>query len=201
MQIEEKYGNGPMNALLLSVLPLVLAFAELLPSHSAGAQQSITPENHQAAAAEQEMKQDVEVTLATIIQSGSTNTRGYTVVIHNDGSATAEIGSANVGLRTEPAQSQQFPPGTIDTKTLRRLLVEIGDVSKIPAGGCAKPVSFGTRTQITYASKTSGDLKCIRQQASGVDQAPLKASENLGGFVQTTLGRLKINDRRIESNR
>jgi hypothetical protein len=201
MQIEKRCGNGPMNALLLSVLPMFLAFVGLLPSHSAAAQQTITPENHQAAAAKQEMKQDVEGTLATITQSGSTNTRGYTVVIHNDGSATAEIGSGSVVLRTEPTRSQHFPPGTIDTKALRRLLTEIGDVSKIPTGGCAKSVSFGTRTQITYASKTSGDLQCIRQQESGIDQAPLKASEDLGRFVQKTLGQLKINGRRIESNR
>ncbi len=60
-------------------------------------------------------------------------------------------------------------------------------------------VSFGTRTQITYAGKTSGDLQCIRQQASNIDQAPLQASEALGRFVQTTLGRLKINDRGIGS--
>jgi len=197
MPIEKKYGNRPMNALLLCVLPLLLAFAELPPSHSAASQQAITPENRQATVAEQ----DVEGTLATITQSGSTNTRGYTVVIHNDGSATAEIGSAGVGLRTEPARSQQFPPGTIDVKTLRRLLTEIGDVSKIPTGGCAKSVSFGTRTQITYASRTSGDLQCIRQPASGVDQALLKASEDLGRFVRTTLGQLKINDKRIELNR
>jgi hypothetical protein len=201
MQIENKSGNGPMNAVLLSVLPLLLAFAELLLSNPVAAQQKITPENNQATAtAEQETKQGVEGILATITQSRSTNTRGYKVVIHNDGSATAEISRASFGLRTEPSRSQQFPPGAIDTKTLRRLLTEIGDVSRIPTVGCAKSVSFGTRTQITYASKTSGDLQCIRAQASDVDQAPLQISEDLGRFVQTTLGQLKINDRRIGSN-
>jgi hypothetical protein len=186
MQIEKKYGNGPTNAFLLSV-PLVLVFAGLLPSNPAAAQQAITPQNHQATA---EQETGVKAILATITQSRSTNTLGYRIVIYNDGSATAEIGGASSALRTEPSRSQQFPPGAIDTKTLRRLLTEIGDVSKIPTGGCAKSVSFGTRTQITYASKTSGDLQCIRQQAS----------EDLGRFVQTTLGQLKINDRRIGSN-
>jgi hypothetical protein len=191
-----------MNALLTSVLPLLLAFAELLLSNPVAAQQTITPESNQATAtaAEQETKQGVEGILATITQSRSTNTRGYRVVIHNDGSATAEIGGASFGPGIEPSRSQQFPPGTIDIKTLRRLLTEIGDVSRIPTGGCAKSVSFGTRTQITYASKTSGDLQCIRQQASDGDHAPLQVSEDLGRFVQTTLGQLKINDRRIGSN-
>jgi hypothetical protein len=198
VQIEKKHCNGSIR--LLSVLPLVLVFAGLFSSNPVAALQAITPGNHQATA-EQEVKQGVEGILATITQSRSTNTRGYEVVIHNDGSATAEIGGTNFGLRTEPSRSQQFPPGTIDTKTLRRMLIEIGDVSRIPTGGCAKSVSFGTRTQITYASKTSGDLQCIRRQASDVDQAPLQASEDLGRFVQTTLGQLKINDRRVGSNK
>jgi hypothetical protein len=201
MQIENKYRNGPTNAALLSIVPLIFSFAGLLPGNFLSAQQAITPQNHQAkTTADQETKQGVEGILATITQSRSTNTRGYQVLIHNDGSATAEIGAANFGLRTEPSRSQQFPSGTIDTRTLRRLLTEIGDVSRIPTGSCAKSVSFGTRTQITYASKTSGDLQCIRPQASEADQAPLKASQDLGRFVQTTLGQLKINDRRIESS-
>jgi hypothetical protein len=198
MQIEKKYGSGPTNAFLLSV-PLVLVFAGLLPSNPAAPHQAITPENHQATATARQ-ETGVNGTLATITQSRSTNTLGYIIVIHVDGSAIAEIGGASSALRTEPLRSQQFPPGAIDTKTLRRLLTEIGDVSKIPTGGCAKSVSFGTRTQITYASKTSGDLQCIRQQASDSDQALLRASEDLARFVRTTLSQLKINDRHIESN-
>ncbi len=185
-----------MKALLLHVFPLVLALAGLLPHDPATAQQANAPENHQATGtAERENNQNVEGALATITQSRSTNTRGYKVVIRDDGSAIAEIGGASLALPTEPSTSRQFPPGAIDTKTLRSLLTEVGDVSKIQTGGCAKSVSFGTRTQITYAGKTSGDLQCIRQQASNVDQAPLQAFEALGRFVQTTLSQLKINDR------
>ncbi len=164
-----------MIAFPMSILALVLAFVELLPSNSAGAQQAIRSEDHQATeTTKREMKQGVENILAIITQSGSTNSRGYKVVIHDDGGATVEIGGTSFAFRTEPSRSQQFPPGAIDTKTLRRLLTEIGDVSRIPTGSCAKSVSFGTRTQITYASKTSGDLQCIRQQASARDQAPLQ---------------------------
>ena len=202
MRIEKKCGNLLMNAVPLRVLLLVLTFAGLLPNSTATAQQANIPENRQATAtAEQEKKKSVEGILATITQSRSTNTRGYRLVIRDDGSATAEIGGASLAVPTEPSPSRQFPTGSIDTKTLRRLLTEIGDVSRIPTGGCAKSVSFGTRTQITYAGKTSGDLQCIRQQASNVDQAPLQASEALGKFVQTTLGQLKINDRGIGSKK
>ena len=189
MQIEKKYGNRPINVVLL----FVLAFAGYLPSKPVAAQQAITPEN-QATAAGQETKQGAEGILAIVTQSRSTNTRGYKVVIHNDGSAIADISGADFGLRTEPSRSQQFPPGAIDTKTLRRLLTEVGDVSRIPTGYCAKSASFGTRTQITYANKTSGDLQCVRQRPSDVDQALLKASGALSRFVQATLGQLKIND-------
>jgi hypothetical protein len=198
MQIGEKHRNGLIDALLLSDLALVLAFAGLLSSNAAAAQRAITSEERQTPApTEQEMTQGAEGILAVITQSRSTNTRGYKVVIHNDGSATAEIGGASLAGRTEPPRSQQFPPGTIDAKTLRRLLTEIGDVSSIPTGGCAKSVSFGTRTQITYAGKTSGDLQCIRPQPSEGHQAPLQPAQDLGRFVQTTLGQLKIDDRRI----
>jgi hypothetical protein len=193
MQIEKKYGNGPTNAFLLST-PLVLVFAGLLQCIPAATQQATQ------ATATAEQKTGVKVILATVTQSRSTNTLGYRIVIYDDGSTIAEIGGAISALRTEPSRSQQFPPGAIDTKTLRRLLTEIGDVSKIPTGGCAKSASFGTRTQITYGSKTSGDLQCIRQQAPDGDHAPLQASEDLGRFVQKTLGQLKINDRRIGSN-
>jgi hypothetical protein len=90
MHIRKKYGNGLMNAVLLDVLPLILAFAGLALNHAA-ALQANTPANYQATAtAEQEMKQSVEGVLATITQSGSTNARGYKVAIHNDGSATVE---------------------------------------------------------------------------------------------------------------
>jgi hypothetical protein len=99
-----------MNALLLSVLPFVLAFAGLLPSNPAAAEQSIRSEDHQATATtEQERKQGAEGILAIITQSRSTNGRGYKVVIQNDGSATAEIGGTSFALRAEPSRSQQFP--------------------------------------------------------------------------------------------
>jgi hypothetical protein len=150
------------------------------------------PEKQAGPTAGHETGRSPEDILATISRSRSTNTRGYKVVIRKDGSATMEISGASTALRVGPARAQQFPPTTVDTKTLRRLLIEIGDVSRIPTGGCPKSASFGTRTQITYAGKTSGDLQCIRAQASDSAQAPLQVSEELGRFVETTLGQLKI---------
>jgi len=140
-----------------------------------------------------ETEQGVEGNLATIVESGSSNTCGYQVVIHNDGSATEVIR----GKMDAIVARRKFPPGTIDTKTLLSLLTEIGDVSTIPTGFCVKPVSFATTTTISYAGKTSGDLQSIPQYASGGDQALLQASKDLDRFVQTTLSQLRTNDMRL----
>jgi len=179
---------------------IVFALAGLLPGNAAVGQQAAASQGQSGVTAEHPTTQDTEGVLAVITQSRSTNTRGYKVVIHTDGGATAEIEGASFVGRVEPPRSQQFPPGTIDTKTLRRLLTEIGDVSSIPTGACAKSVSFGTRTQITYAGKTSGDLQCIRRQSPDGQQVLPPAAEELGRFVQTTLGQLKIDARRIRLN-
>jgi len=198
MRVEERERSGPVGALLRPGLALLIGVAGLLAIRLDAAQQPTRAENPQATAtAEPGMKTGAEDTLAVITQSRSTNTRGYQVVIRNDGSATVEISGASFAGRAEPPRSQQFPAGTIDVKTLRRLLEEVGDVSKIPTGGCAKSVSFGTRTEITHAGKTSGDLQCIRRQSAEGDQASMQADEALGAFVRTTLGQLRINDRRF----
>ncbi len=146
-------------------------------------------------------KQSVNAVLVVIAQSRSTNTLGYRLVIHNDGSATAGIGNSGVTSGAGASRSQQFPPGTVDAATLRRLLDRIVDVSKIPTGFCPKSVSFGTRTTITYAGKTSGDLQCVRPRPSTANAAPLAASEDLGTFVHETLARLRINDRNFSPSR
>ena len=98
---------------------------------------------------------------------------------NHQGTATAEQETGVKGILATVTQSRS-------TNTLGYRIVIYDDGSAI--------------AEITYGSKTSGDLQCIRQQAPDGDQAPLQASEDLGRFVQKTLGQLKINDRRIGSN-
>lgn len=176
---------------------MALALAGLLQYGAASGQQPDSPASP-AAPAGQEASQGAEGILATILQSGSTNTRAYKVAILNDGSVTAEFNDPRSDSRNE--LPQRFPPGTVDVVILRRLLTEIGDVSRIRTGDCAKSASFGTRTQISYAGKTSGDLQCILHESLGGDQLLLHSSEDLGRFVQSVLGQLKIDTRRIISN-
>jgi hypothetical protein len=135
---------------------------------------------------------DAENILAVISKSRSTNSPAYRVVVRNDGSATAEIGSANVAGGSEPAQLRTFTAGSIDSQTLRRLLTQLVDVSAIPTGHCTKSVSFGTTTQITYEGKTSGDLQCVRRPAPGDDQARFQAAQDLARFVEEALTQLKV---------
>jgi hypothetical protein len=135
--------------------------------------------------------------LATIAQSRSTNTRGFSVTIYADGSATVDFGAAGLGFRSEPAQPQSFPEKTINTERLKELLAGIGDVSRIPTGNCPKSVSFGTRTTISYAGKTSGDLQCLRAPMATVDSVPIDAAQSLKECVQAIVSQLKINDHRM----
>jgi len=145
------------------------------------------------ATADQETKPGVRGDLATVIQSGSTNTVGYNIVIHNNGSATVMTEGPTHAL----VPRREFPPGTIDTKELQRLLTQIGDVSRIPIGLCMKSASFGTTTKISYAGKVSGDLRCISRPASDGDEALLKPSEDLAALVRTILTQLRFDTRRV----
>jgi hypothetical protein len=178
----------------------LLACAGLLHGSSAAARQATPPVRQATATVAQETKPGAGGDLATIIQSRSTNTRSYNVVIHNDGSAAVEFNGAGLVSSNAPAQSQQFPPGTIDTHRLRSLLTQIGDVSRIPIGFCMKSASFGTTTRISFVGKKSGDLQCVQQQASGNDPALLQASQDVAKFVRTTLNQLKIDARRVIPN-
>ncbi|MGA3316802.1 MAG: hypothetical protein ABSC64_10240 [Candidatus Korobacteraceae bacterium] len=178
----------------LCLVPLnLLASAGLLPSSPAASQRA--PTSEATATADQEKKLGIAGDLATIIQSGSTNTVAYNLVIHSDGSATAMPSNSTQALGAK----REYPPGTIDANKLRRLLTEIGDVSRIPIGICMRSSSFGTTTRISYAGKLSGDLQCIQHQASGGDEALLHASEDLAAFVRTIRSQVKLDTQRRAS--
>jgi len=100
------------------------------------------------------------------------------LAIQNDGSATGAICYKKHAM----VQRWDFPAGTFDTNKLRSLLTKIGDVSEIPA----------VSTEISYAGKSSGNLRSIWQQASGGDQSLLQASNDLANYLLPTLNKLKI---------
>jgi hypothetical protein len=178
---------------LLAAAALALGNAAIAQEPQASAPPN-TPQN--------EATPDHGDVLATIVQSGSTNTRGYRVLLHADGSATVFAGGPprlRTSLDSAPnANEQNFPAGFIDAKALLRLLKEIGDVSRIPTGGCAKSASFGTRTQIIYAGKTSGDLQCIRQPADSSSVPSLEQSQRLAKQVRAILDKVRSEKSKAE---
>jgi hypothetical protein len=172
----------------------LLASAGLLPCSPVASQKATAS---QATTADQETKPGVAGDVVTIIQSDSTNTIGYNLVIRSDGSAAGMV--INSSTRAVVVR-REYPPGTIDAKKLQRLLTAIGDVSKIPIGVCMKSASFGTTTKISYAGKVSGDLQCIPHQGSGGDEALLQSSEDLAAFVRTIQHQLKLDTRSVSPN-
>jgi hypothetical protein len=90
--------------------------------------------------------------LATVNVSGSTNSLPYSITIFMDGSATMSI---------KGGSTKNFKPGSVDAKTLKTLLQNVGDVSQLTSSQpCIKSASFGTVTLITYNGKTSQDISC-----------------------------------------
>jgi hypothetical protein len=97
------------------------------------------------------------VQVASCVQSASTNAPSVTVVIYGDASADRTVGPAR-NLPVAPPMS--YPAGSPDVVKFLADVQAVGDVTRIPIGGCAKSVSFGTTTRVTAYGKTSGDLQC-----------------------------------------
>jgi hypothetical protein len=178
----------------MAMITCLLAWLLLVPLEVKGARQLC--QGQQPTAQVPAQNSTYNSVIAAILQSGSTNTRGYVVTIYNDGSAIAEPNAAATPADSSPSQIQQFPAGTIDASRLKSLLTQIGDVSTIPTGRCAKSASFGTRTQISYNAKTSGDLQCVRGLESGTQAPLIRLSEELRQQVRDVLKSLNVNTRR-----
>jgi hypothetical protein len=87
---------------------------------------------------------------ATIVNSGSTNTAAYTLVIAPDGSATlAQDGAAQPEVVAAP-----------QARWLFEKLHEAEPVDSLGSGHCMKSASFGTSTVVTWNGRSSSDLSC-----------------------------------------
>jgi hypothetical protein len=101
------------------------------------------------------------VALATVTETISTNSDGYTFTLYDDGSAEGAVSSLSRtgGITRAPCH---LPPLVPLVLTCLDWLAQAGDISRIPTFNyCPKSVSFGTRTYITYGGSTSVDLQCI----------------------------------------
>ena len=87
---------------------------------------------------------------AVIHNSGSTNTTGYTILVHPD--ATAEL--------VQNGTAATKPIGKAQAASLFEKLKAAGPLDELATGRCMRSASFGTITTISYAGRTSGDIGC-----------------------------------------
>ena len=99
-----------------------------------------------------------------IVNSGSTNAPGFSIVVTRDANATWHAGA------TSPTRSQ---PSALDciavdgttleptlTLTLFDDLAAAGPLGSLSFDGCLKSVSFGTTTSLSYDGATVPDVEC-----------------------------------------
>jgi hypothetical protein len=120
---------------------------------------------------------------AQIVNSGSTNTLGYTIRVSSDGKASLELQGGSAASTPKPF--------TLSADLATRFFADLaaarkGNAVTVP---CMKSASFGTSTHVSWQGWKSPDLSCppkdslgealvkdidgIRQ-AAGVSVAPLR---------------------------
>jgi hypothetical protein len=95
---------------------------------------------------------------AVIVNSGSTNTMPWRIVVRPDRSVAVSVGSA-------APSTKQLTAAT--TATFFKDLGATGSFSSLHAEPCMKSASFGTTTHITYKGSTSPDLSCTFSDVAG----------------------------------
>lgn len=116
---------------------------------------------------------------AHILNSGSTNTAAYEILVWSDGNTRTISKSATVNVRITPIFARKF----------------LNDAKKARAGTaagepCMKSASFGSRTTVTYHGWTSPDVSCPSQDALaaiGADAAEIARLTSAGGPRRITL--------------
>lgn len=127
---------------------------------------------------------------AVIVNSGSTNSYGYTITVWSDGHATATLQEHGGSAVATPK------PFTLSAAMTARFFSDLAAARKgnLTTAACMKSVSFGTSTHITWQGWVSPDLSCppnealgkalvadldaIRQTA-GISTMPLRQAPNL----------------------
>jgi len=98
----------------------------------------------------------------TLVNSGSTNTAGFQIVV--DPSGKAEYTPQQRGHAAGPTEAPKTIRKTIPKSLATSLYAGVNaarPLSSLPAaGGCMKSASFGTRLTIQFGDETSPDLSC-----------------------------------------
>jgi hypothetical protein len=103
-----------------------------------------------ANAVESQSGPPLDATHAVIVNSGSTNFQGFSLIVSQDGEAKLKQGDST---------SQTDLPQTLTTRLFADLRAA-GALDALPASRCMKSASFGTTTRIFYRGKASPDISC-----------------------------------------
>jgi hypothetical protein len=99
---------------------------------------------------------------AKIVDSGSTNTSGYTIVVQSDGSATVTVQQS--ATQSTAPKSFTLPQATATRFFTDLAAAKTGNAVTVP---CMKSASFGTTLRITWQGWTSPDLSCPPKDSLG----------------------------------
>lgn len=100
---------------------------------------------------------------ATIVNSGSTNTLGYSIQIWSDGKASIALQSKGGGSEST-AKTFTVPAATAARFFADLAAARAGNATTVP---CMKSASFGTSTRINWQGWESPDLSCPPKDALG----------------------------------
>jgi hypothetical protein len=131
---------------------------------------------------------------ATIVNSGSTNSYGYSIQVWSNGKASATLQEKNGAAAASP---KAF---TLTPAAVARFFADLEAARKENAQSvpCMKSVSFGTTTHITWQGWVSPDLSCPAKdalgaalvkdvdeirQAAGIASTPMRSS---GPIIEST---------------
>ncbi|HUA86682.1 MAG TPA: hypothetical protein VMB85_22640 [Bryobacteraceae bacterium] len=97
----------------------------------------------------------------TIVNSGSTNTAGFQIVVQESGEAEYRTHPRPIAIRRGEAPKKIQK--TIPKSLVDRLYADVEaaqPLDSLPARHCVKSASFGTRTYIDAGGQESPDLSC-----------------------------------------
>ena len=99
------------------------------------------------------------VDAAVIVDSGSTNTAGFRIVVERSGNAV------DTQTPRQPEETREAQPRrrTLPRRLLRRFYADLEagkPLSGLPHARCLKSASFGTTLTIELAGETTPDLSC-----------------------------------------
>jgi hypothetical protein len=129
-----------------------------------------------ANAVENQSGTPLDETHVLIVNSGSTNFQGFSVILSQDGEAI---------LRQGDSTFHRYLPQTFATRLFADLRAA-GALDALPSSRCMKSASFGTTMRIFYRGKTSPDISCPspnpRLQRLAIDVRSLLEAANISAI-------------------